>query len=120
LSITLSVKHTAAHADRAGPVFVSGRLLLDATGAKLFDWDDDFSLLVADDEACDAVRATLSQPGEYLGGALMQTWVRTGADGPELHTVYWLVLGDLERDPPSKWGPQINVRAIPPEYDYVR
>ncbi|HEY1189120.1 MAG TPA: hypothetical protein VGE74_15810 [Gemmata sp.] len=72
---------------------------------------------LADPEACAAVRAALPPPGEYLGGALMQVWVR---DGPELHGAYWVLLGDLEEAPASEWGPRVPVRPVPSEYDYVR
>ncbi|OWK40518.1 hypothetical protein FRUB_05437 [Fimbriiglobus ruber] len=71
---------------------------------------------LVDTEACAAVRATLPPPGEYLGGAVMQVWVRDGAGGPELHDVYWVQLGE-ENEPMSRWGPQIFVRPVPSQYD---
>jgi hypothetical protein len=120
LTVTLSVKHMPAQVGQHGPVFVAGRLWLDAAGARLFEWDDDRSVPLTDAEACEAVRAALPPPGEYLGGALLQAWVRAGPGGPELHGVYWLVLGVLEGKPPSKWGPRVAVRPVPPEYDGAR
>jgi hypothetical protein len=120
MSVTLSVKHLAAQLDQPGPVYVAGRLWLEAEGARLFDWDSDLSAGVADPQACAAVRAALPPPGEYLGGALLQAWVRGGPSGPELYGVYWVVLGDLENERPAQWGPKVEVRPIPPQYDTAR
>ena len=98
------------------PLHVAGNLWLDANGARLYDWNDEVSVLLADPEACAAIRAALPPLGEYLGGALLHCWVRKGPEGAELHSVYWILLGDLQHEPPSKWGPEISVRPTPPEY----
>jgi hypothetical protein len=46
--------------------------------------------------------------------------VRDAFAGAELHEVYWVLLGDLENDPPTLWGPHIQVRPVPPQFDYAR
>lgn len=120
MSITLSVRHLPGQIGRDGPVFVAGRLWLDHTGARLFDWDGDDAVPLADPEACAAVRAALPPPSEYSGGALMQAWVRDGPGGPELHGAYWVLLGDLQNAPASEWGPRVEVRPVPPQFDSAR
>ncbi len=120
MTLTLSVKHLTAFPRDAGPLFVTGILWLDAAGATLYDEDGAQVVPLADPEACAALRATLPPPGEYLGGALLQGWVREGPDGPELHGIYWVLLGDFQRAPPSRWGPEVPVRPVPREYDDSR
>ncbi|VTR97804.1 hypothetical protein [Tuwongella immobilis] len=117
MSITLSVRELLAHVNWDGPLFVAGRLWLDADGARLFDWDSDACVPLADPVACEAVRAALPPGGEYLGGALMQAWL--GA-GPQLHTAYWILLGDIQHEPASRWGPRVAVRPVPPQFDFAR
>lgn len=116
MTVTLAVKHLSAQVGRGGPVFVAGRLWVDAAGARLFDWDGDDSVPLADPEAFAVLRAALTPPGEYLGGSLLQAWVRAGPHGPELYDAYWLALGDME----GEWGPRLIVRPVPPEYDFAR
>lgn len=120
MSVTLSVDNLFARIQRDGPIFVSGLLLLDEDHTALHDPDTDRSVLILDASATEAVRLALGPTNGYLGGALMQAWVRPGSTGPELHTVYWVVLGNLESDPPSRWGPRVSVRPVPPEFDYRR
>ena len=119
--ITFSVKNLTAQIGREGPLFVAGLLLLDETGAQLFDWDhEEQSVPVSDPDACAAVQAALPSPSEYFGDALMMAWVQRGPDCPELHSVYWVLLGNMNDESESRWGPQINVRPVPSQYDYVR
>jgi hypothetical protein len=100
------------------PLHVSGNLLLDSSGARLYDWNNEVSVLLADPEACAAIRAALPPPGEYLGGAILHAWVREGPDGAELHTVYRVILGDLQREL-SVGGTELVVRPVPPEHQYI-
>ena len=72
LTITFRVRHLSTQVGRAGPLFVVGRLRLDAEGASLHEWEGEESVPLADPVACAAERAALPPPGEYLGGALLR------------------------------------------------
>lgn len=101
------------------PCYVGGRLWIDAAEARLYDHDrDDLSLPFIDPEAVAAVRAVLPPPHEYLGGALMQCFVRLGPSGPELYGVYWIALrGNAEY---WNWETSVEIRPVPPEHEYRR
>jgi hypothetical protein len=122
MTITLTVKDLTNWNIQANEVFlVSGILWLDAAEAKLYNWEDDQSIPIRDSEACSILRAShLSK--EYLGGVLLQAWVRNNNNGLELYSVYWVISCDRDNDPraASIWGEKIVVRPIPDEYHYFR
>ncbi len=103
-----------------GPLFIGGRLWLDSGGARLHDWDSDDSVPLCDSEACTAMRAVLPPSGEYLGGTLLQVFVREGTTGPELYGRYWIQFFELDERGLHQWGAHVGVRPVPPEHDYVR
>ncbi len=101
------------------PLVLGGRLMVDADGARLFDWLSDENVVIADADACRALREALPPVGEYLGGAILQAWVRAGAQGPQVCEVYWVLLG-VDGGSPTRWGPRVPIRPVPPEYQYER
>lgn len=124
MTMTLAVRSLPRQSDQfrhyQGPLFVAGRLWLDSDGACLYGWDSDRSVPLCDPEACNAIRAVLPPPGEYLGGALLQVFVREGANGPELHGAYWVQFFELDERNIHRWGLLVGVRPVPPEHDYFR
>lgn len=124
VTMTLAVKNLPRRSDqyrhRQGLLFIAGRLWLDSGGARLYDWDGDGSVPLCDSEACTAMRAVLPPPGEYLGGALLQVFVREGAIGPELYGAYWVRFFELDDSGVHQWGACVGVRPVPPEHDYIR
>ena len=103
-------------------LYAAGRLWLDADGARLYDHDAGQtltqSIVIADPEACAILRASLPEPGDYIGDVLLLAHLGLGADGLTLHTIYWIVLGELT-DGATRWqsGPRIIVRSSPPGYE---
>lgn len=124
MTTTFGVKHLPASPEAfkrcSGPLFVTGRLLLDCTGAWLYDLDGNDSVPVCDDLACGAIRATIPPPGDYIGGVLLQGFVRSGQSGAELYGIYWIKF--VERDPFGglEWGELVQIRPVPPEEDAYR
>ena len=119
MTITLSVrdfinrKKSKVKTDEV--FFVSGLLWLDEKEARLYNWQDDQSIPIADDEAYGKMRSHFS--GDYLGDALLQTWVRDRDDWLEIYHVYWVAYRDKEQ---VQWSDEISVRPVPPQYDYIR
>jgi hypothetical protein len=104
-----------------GPIHLAGQLWLDAEGARLYDWSGAMSAPLCDPEACAAMRAVLPSPGEYLGDALLQVFVRETASGPELYDAYWVTFFDHGREwERIRWGATVQVRPVPPEHDSLR
>ena len=125
MSMTLAVKNlpkqNGGYQHFRGPVFIAGWLWLDADGAKLFDWESGGSVPLCDTEACVAMRACLPPPGEYLGGALLQVWVRESSSGPELYDAHWVDFFDPGGEfGVVRWGMRVFVRPVPPQYDSSR
>ena len=105
-------------------LYAAGRLWLDADGACLYDHDAPQSsqlLPLADPEACAALRAALPEPGDYLGDVLLLAHLGHGISGLVLHTVYWIVLGELTQDN-TVWRSalQVAIRPAPPGYECGR
>jgi len=96
--------------------FVSGILWLDEKEARLYNWEDDQSIAIADDEAYVKMRSHFS--GDYLDDVLLQTWVRDRDDWLEIYNVYWFACRD--RKHPVKWSDEISLRPLPAQYDYFR
>ncbi len=103
-------------------LYVAARLRLDGDGARLYDHDAEQPvaqfIILADPEACAALRAALPEPRDYLGDVLLLAHLGLGVDGPNLHTVYWIVLGELTEDA-TIWraGPKVTVRPAPPGHE---
>ena len=104
----------------SGPIFVCGRLLLDSTGASLYDSDSNDSVPICDELAFRTIRAAIPAPGDHIGGVLLQGFVRSGESGVELHGIYWIRF--VERDQSGKldWGEVVSIRPVPPEHDAIR
>lgn len=122
MTITLTVRdfnnRVNANMKTNGVFFVYGLLWLDDYEFRLYNCYDNSSLPIYDPEAYAILRSHLSN--EYLGGALLQAWVSDRVDSLEIHTLYWASCGDLDNDPPSKWGDKIFIRPIPDEYECFR
>jgi len=122
MTITLTVRdfnnRVNANMKTNGVFFVYGFLWLDDYEFRLYNCYDNSSLPICDPEAYAILRSHLSN--EYLGGALLQAWVSDRVNSLEIHTLYWLSCGDLDNDPPSKWGDKIFIRPIPDEYECFR
>lgn len=129
MSISYSVRNILDpgfwHRPRQGAadklLYVAARLWLDADGARLYDHDADQSvaqsIILADPEACAALRAALPEPGDYLGDVLILAHLGLKRDVLELHTAYWIVLGELtKKDTVWHQGQEIAVRPAPPGY----
>jgi hypothetical protein len=58
----------------------------------------------------------------YLGGALLQAWIKDGNEGLEIYNVYWLTSCEPNHNPcaPSKLGAKITIRPVPEHYQYCR
>jgi hypothetical protein len=123
MTITLTVRDfydRSLHTNQpwSGVFFVSGILWLDTSTARLYSWQDDRSIPLSDPDACSILRSHFST--DYLGGALLQARVQQDIKGLEFDRVYWVICGDIDHDPPSKWGEKINIHPVPEEYDYAR
>jgi hypothetical protein len=121
VSLTLSVKMLPARPEEnpwyREPVYLAGWLLLDDLGAWLHDWEVDRSVPLCDPETMTAMRGVLP-PGDFLGAALLQAWVRAGSSGLELHTAYWVQFFDPGNGAgPDRWGPEVSVRPVPDQYE---
>ncbi|WP_103668401.1 hypothetical protein [Pseudanabaena sp. BC1403] len=99
---------------------LSGLLWLDDDGARLYNWEDDQSIILNDPEACSILRSHFSY--EYLGGVILQAWVKDGNEGLEIYNVYWFASCEPNHNPcaPSKLGAKIIIRPVPEQYQYCR
>ena len=99
---------------------LSGLLWLDADEARLYNWEDDQSITLNDPEACSILRSHLSN--EYLGGTLLQAWIKDGNEGLEIYNVYWLSSCEPNHNPcaPSTLGGKITIRPVPEQYQDFR
>ncbi|MFM7599992.1 MAG: hypothetical protein ACKO7R_02160 [Pseudanabaena sp.] len=95
--------------------FLSGLLWLDEKEARLYNWQDDQSIPFADDETYGKMRSHFS--GDYLGEALLQTWVRDRDDWLEIYHVYWVAFKNKDQ---FQWSDKISVRPVPPQYESFR
>jgi hypothetical protein len=124
MTITFGVKHLRscpeAFKRRSGSIFVSGRLLHDCTGAWLYDLDSNDSVPICDDLACGAIRTSIHPPGDYIGGVLLQCFVRSGQRGAELHGIYWIKFVERDQSGNLEWGAVVPIRPVPPEEDAFR
>jgi hypothetical protein len=120
LSVSTFINREKLKVKTNGVFFLSGLLWLDDDGARLYNWEDDQSIILNDPEAYLILRSHLSN--EYLGGALLQAWVKDGNEGLEIYNVYWFASCEPNHNPcaPSKLGEKIIIRPVPEQYQYCR
>jgi hypothetical protein len=124
VTVVLSVSNFISRKNlnvKTNDVFLlSGLLWLDADEARLYNWEDDQSITLNDPEACSILRSHFSD--EYLGGVILQAWVKDGNEGLEIYNVYWLSSSEPNHNPcaPSKLGGKITIRPVPEQYQDFR
>jgi hypothetical protein len=128
MSISFSVhefnRHMLQH-----PICVIGTIWLDAQGVWLLGDDDLPAVEISDDLACEQMRAKVAPAHDFLGECLLFAWLKTHSSqvaptqeqAPQwvLEKLYWFCIGELEPERPV-WSETIQLRDIPPEYDYAR
>jgi hypothetical protein len=124
LTITFGVQHfRSCHESLKrldSPIFISGRLLVEPTGGWLYDLYCEDCIALCDDLACMTICLAVSETDVYLRQALLQAFLRLGASGAEIHTVYSVHFFEQDRTGFTRWGESLNVRPIPREYDAFR